>query len=110
MGSVQIQDSIVSVDIEAVEEKNREERDKRLNARGITQFREATGELARFALDPWAQRDGSRDPVDEDVDAMIVGCGYGGLLAATRLHHAGIYNIRMVDKASDFGGVWYWNR
>ncbi|MET0994328.1 MAG: hypothetical protein ABWY20_09700, partial [Mycobacterium sp.] len=32
------------------------------------------------------------------------------LLSATQLTKAGITDIRNVDLAGDFGGVWYWNR
>ena len=41
---------------------------------------------------------------------MIVGGGFGGLLAAARLQEAGITNFRIIEKAGDFGGTWYWNR
>ncbi|KAE8331427.1 hypothetical protein BDV39DRAFT_201077 [Aspergillus sergii] len=99
-----------TLDRDAIDKKNREERDKRLSKRGLAQFREATGDLAKFARDPWAKGNGDRPPVEEEVDVLIVGCGFGGILAAKKLHDAGIYNIRMVDQASDFGGVWYWNR
>jgi hypothetical protein len=102
--------SVTALDTEAIEAKNREEREKRLNKKGLTQFREAKGELARFATDPWATASGDRPPVDEDVDVLIVGCGFGGILAAKKLHDAGVHSIRMIDQASDFGGVWYWNR
>lgn len=97
-------------DVEAIERKNWEEREKRINKKGLSQFREAKGELARFAADPWAKHSGDRPSVDEKVDVLIVGCGFGGILAAKKLHDAGIRNIRMIDQASDFGGVWYWNR
>ncbi|KAK4938700.1 hypothetical protein LTR10_020883 [Elasticomyces elasticus] len=100
----------VILDAEAIEVRNLSERNKRLVKGGIAQFREATGDLAKFALDHWSVADGHRTPVDEDVDVLVVGCGFGGILAATRLHEAEITDIRMVDKASDFGGVWYWNR
>ena len=44
--------------------------------------------------------------------AVIVcpGGGYGGLLAGARLREIGVESIRMIDKAGDFGGTWYWNR
>ena len=41
---------------------------------------------------------------------MIIGGGFGGMLAAVRLQEAGITNFRIVEKAGDFGGTWYWNR
>src|SRR5204863_245411 len=42
------------------------------------------------------------------VPQVLRGCG--GLLAAARLQKAGITNIRIIEKAGDFGGTWYWNR
>ena len=41
---------------------------------------------------------------------MIIGGGFGGMLAAARLQEAGITNFRIIEKAGDFGGTWYWNR
>ncbi|KAF2501612.1 FAD/NAD(P)-binding domain-containing protein [Lophium mytilinum] len=96
-------------EVKALDDKYREEREKRLNKSGTSQFREAKGKLARFAIDPWTEEI-VRDPVNEDVEVLIVGGGFGGLLAATRLIDAGVDDIRIVDKAGDFGGVWYWNR
>ncbi len=32
------------------------------------------------------------------------------MLAAARLQEVGITNIRIIEKAGDFGGTWYWNR
>ncbi|OGE55044.1 hypothetical protein PENARI_c005G02402 [Penicillium arizonense] len=104
-----IRNDVAADSQEAIEAKIRDERQKRVTKNGVQQFREATGELSKFAVDPWAQFDGARPVVDEDVDVLIVGCGFGGVLAAKKLHDAGVKRIRMVDKASDFGGVWYWN-
>ncbi|KAL4939231.1 hypothetical protein BDV06DRAFT_225202 [Aspergillus oleicola] len=103
--------SPLSADIkQSIETKIIREREKRINKKGINQVREATGELAKFAADPWASQDSTRPVVDEEVDVLVIGCGFGGVLAANALHNAGIQSIRMIDKASDFGGVWYWNR
>ena len=41
---------------------------------------------------------------------LIVGGGFGGMLAAVRLQEVGITSFRIVEKAGDFGGTWYWNR
>ena len=46
----------------------------------------------------------------EDVDALVVGGGCGGLLTAAGLREAGVEHIRIVESGSDFGGTWYWNR
>jgi cation diffusion facilitator CzcD-associated flavoprotein CzcO len=41
---------------------------------------------------------------------VIVGGGFGGLLAAARLHESGVEDIRIIEKGGNFGGTWYWNR
>ena len=40
----------------------------------------------------------------------IIGGGFGGLLMGGRLREAGFDDIRVIEKAGDFGGTWYWNR
>lgn len=46
---------------------------------------------------------------DGYLDALIVGAGFGGVYQLKHLRENG-YNVMLVDSASDFGGVWYWNR
>jgi len=41
---------------------------------------------------------------------LVIGGGFGGLLAAARLREAGAERIRIIEKGGDFGGTWYWNR
>ncbi|KAL6852344.1 hypothetical protein ACO1O0_006887 [Amphichorda felina] len=43
------------------------------------------------------------------IDALIVGAGFGGVYQLKHLRDAG-YRAKLVDFASDYGGVWYWNR
>jgi cyclohexanone monooxygenase len=86
-----------------------EERTKRLRADGNNQYREVTGEFARFENDPYV-KPSTRAALHEELDALVVGGGFGGLLAAARLQEAGIANFRIVEKGGDFGGTWYWNR
>jgi len=43
------------------------------------------------------------------LDALIVGGGFGGVYQLKRLRDEG-YNVRLVDNATTWGGVWYWNR
>lgn len=97
-----------------LKEKYLAERDKRLRQEvsGINQYNliEETGEYSHFLKDPWADTSFTRDPVSEVVDVVIVGAGYGAQLVAVRLIEAGVKNIRLIDKAGDFGGTWYWNR
>ena len=88
-----------------------EERDKRLKygqaKGGIDQYRlvEHGGPFAHYLQDPWVKPGFSRAPADEQVDAVIIGGGYGAQLVAVRLIEAGITNLRLIEKAGDFGGT-----
>ncbi|KAH0837263.1 hypothetical protein AYO21_09970 [Fonsecaea monophora] len=103
-------------DPEALKRKYMEERDKRLEygqaKGGIDQYRlvEHGGPFAHYLKDPWVEPGFKRDPVDEKVDVIIIGGGYGAQLVAVRLIEAGVTNLRIIEKAGDFGGTWYWNR
>ena len=46
---------------------------------------------------------------DSILDALIVGAGFNGVYQLKHLRDNG-YNVKLVDAASDYGGVWYWNR
>ena len=46
----------------------------------------------------------------ETTDVVIIGGGFGGMLAAARLREKGIDNFKIIEKGADFGGTWYWNR
>lgn len=100
-------------DPEALKQKYIEERDKRLKygqaKGGIDQYRlvEHEGPFAHYLQDPWVKPGFSRGPIDEQVDVVIVGGGYGAQLVAVRLIEAGITNLRIIEKAGDFGGTWY---
>jgi cyclohexanone monooxygenase len=97
-------------DPDALRRKYREERDRRLRPDGNAQYREPIGDLARFVADPHADPDLTRAPLTDEVDVLVVGGGFGGQLVAARLRDAGIDRLRIVEKAGDFGGTWYWNR
>ncbi len=86
------------------------ERARRLRADGNNQYQEITGELEHYNNDPYVEPGFTRAALQEELDALVVGGGFGGLLAAARLKEAGITNIRIVEKGGDFGGTWYWNR
>jgi cation diffusion facilitator CzcD-associated flavoprotein CzcO len=97
-------------DPEALREKYREEREKRLRPDGNDQYLEIAGELAHFADDPYAAPGYTRAPLADEVDVAVIGGGFGGLLAGARLRQLGVEGIRVIEKGGDFGGTWYWNR
>ncbi|MBV9514883.1 MAG: NAD(P)/FAD-dependent oxidoreductase [Mycobacteriaceae bacterium] len=97
-------------DADALREKYARERDRRLRPDGIDQYVETAGQFARFADDPWAEPHFTREPKSDSVDVAIVGAGFGGLLTGARLRELGVKSLRLIDKAADVGGTWYFNR
>jgi cation diffusion facilitator CzcD-associated flavoprotein CzcO len=98
------------VDIPALREKYRQERDKRLNTKGQKQYVQPKGEFAdNYESDPHMPFV-PRDPISEDLDVAILGAGWTGIMAGYHLKQAGVSTFRHIDHAGDFGGVWYWNR
>ncbi len=91
-------------------EKYREERDRRLREDGNEQYVEVKGDFAHFLDDPYAEPGFERESLFDEVEVLIIGGGFGGLLAGARLRQAGVEDVRIIDPASDFGGTWYWNR
>jgi cation diffusion facilitator CzcD-associated flavoprotein CzcO len=97
-------------DPDALRNKYREERDKRLRADGNQQYVEVKGDFSRYVDDPYVEPGFTRAPLNDTVEVLIIGGGFGGLLAGARLREAGVESIRIVEKGGDFGGTWYWNR
>lgn len=91
-------------------ERYQRERDKRVRADGNEQYVEVKGKFAHFLDDPYAEPGFDREALMDEVEVLILGGGFGGLLAGARLRQAGVEDIRIIDPASDFGGTWYWNR
>jgi cation diffusion facilitator CzcD-associated flavoprotein CzcO len=99
----------IDFDPEALRAKYREERDRRIRDDGNQQYVEVKGDFTRYVDDPYVTPF-SREPLNETVEVLIIGGGFGGLLAGARLREAGFEDIRIVEKGGDFGGTWYWNR
>ena len=97
-------------DLEAARHRYAAERDKRIREDGNDQYIEIAGDLAHYVEDPYVEPGFEREPIDKAVDALIIGGGFGGLLAGARLRQAGVKDICVVEKGGDFGGTWYWNR
>jgi cyclohexanone monooxygenase len=97
-------------DPDALAAKYRAERDKRLRADGNEQYVDVSGQFAHYLDDPYVEGGRGRGPLTDEVDVLVIGGGFGGLLAAARLREAGVDSLRIIEKAGDFGGTWYWNR
>jgi hypothetical protein len=95
---------------EELRQRYAEERSKRLRADGDAQYHELKGVYRDFDADPWVEPGFTRDPVVEETDVLIVGAGWGGMTTAAFLRKEGVHDFRIIEKAGDFGGTWYWNR
>jgi cation diffusion facilitator CzcD-associated flavoprotein CzcO len=98
------------IDIPALREKYRQERDKRLRPEGQKQYVKTEEDFAAsYEADPHMPVK-PRAPISEDLDVAVLGSGFSGIMAGVHLRNAGVGNFRNIDHAGDFGGVWYWNR
>ena len=99
-----------SIDIPVLREKYRVEKERRLRKDGQEQYVRLSDEgLPDYTVDPY-KTPAERAPLDEEFDVMVLGAGWGGIKASYYLAKEGVTDIRNVDTAGDFGGVWYWNQ
>jgi len=97
-------------DPDALRAKYRYERDRRIREDGESQYIEAAAEFAHYADDDPYVEPIERDPLTLDVDVIVIGGGFSGLMTAARLKERGITDFRVIESGGDFGGTWYWNR
>ncbi|CAM4466968.1 Neopentalenolactone D synthase [Mycobacterium basiliense] len=98
------------IDVSALRERYRREREKRLRPEGSKQYIELVDDFAGFyETDPHSPPL-VRDPISADIDVLVLGGGFGGLLSGAYLKKAGVDDVRIIELGGDFGGVWYWNR
>jgi cyclohexanone monooxygenase len=98
------------IDLDALREKYRREREKRLRPEGSKQYLELKDDFAEFAeIDPHSPPL-VRDSMSEDIEVAVLGGGIAGLLSGAYLKKAGVGDVRVIEMGGDFGGVWYWNR
>lgn len=102
-----------ALDYDEIKRKFREERDLRLGYRpeGTKQYvSDFTGELEKYAVDPFGGRATPREALGDSVEVLFIGGGFSALLTSVRLREKGVESIRIVERGADVGGAWYWNR
>ena len=72
------------INTDALREKYRKERDKRLRVDGNEQYIQVKDEFAHFLDDPYAPTGFEREALNDEVEVLIIGGGFGGLLAGAR--------------------------
>lgn len=85
------------------------EKEKRNTDTTERRYTRMEGKFAHFQKDHNASFQ-ERPAVELDVTAVVLGAGWAGIHAALNLKRAGVDDVCVIDKAADFGGVWYWNR
>ncbi len=101
---------VEDIDIPAMREKYRQERDKRVRSEGQSQYERPVDDFAdEYEGDPHMPVE-PREPFQRDIDVAVLGGGISGILAGVQLRKAGVSDFCHIDHAGDFGGVWYWNR
>ena len=99
-----------ALDVEALRARYRQERDRRAPADASERlYLDVEQGFSHLLEDPYSVVT-DRPALDEMVDVLVVGGGFGGLLTAARLREAGVDRVRIVESGGDFGGTWYWNR
>lgn len=98
-----------TIDHEALRQRYRAERDKRLRPDGSDQYLQPTGRFARLLDDPYVERT-ERPPRNQEVEVAIIGAGFAGLATGAMLAESGLDDFVLLDGAGGVGGVWYWNR
>ncbi|WP_420606341.1 flavin-containing monooxygenase [Novosphingopyxis sp.] len=98
-----------AIDIDALRERYRIERERRSPDRAPRGYRDMRKDFGTMLTDPYSEPT-DRASVDDEVDVLVVGGGFGGLMTAARMREAGVEKVRIVEAGGDVGGTWYWNR
>ncbi len=100
----------LEADFAALHDKYLAERDKRVRGDGTAQYVAVENPFIGDVDDPYGGARIERAALIEDVDVVVVGGGFSGLLTAVSLLKEGVTNFKVIEKGSDVGGTWYWNR
>ena len=96
-------------ELDTLRERYRIERERRMPNEADRRYLDTSEGFSHLLSDPYAVPSG-RAAVDDAVDVLVVGGGFGGLLVSARLREAGVGGVRIVEAGGDVGGTWYWNR
>src|SRR5262249_32280193 len=94
---------------QALRDRYRAERDKRLRSDGNAQYVEIAGRFAHYLDDPYTAAV-ERAPLLDDVEVVVIGGGFGGLPVGARPREGGLDAFPLLEERGDCGGTWYWNR
>jgi cyclohexanone monooxygenase len=50
-----------------------------------------------------------RQPIRQEIDAVVIGAGFGGMYMLHKLRELGV-SVQGFEAGTDVGGTWYWNR
>ncbi|KXS22286.1 putative monooxygenase [Gonapodya prolifera JEL478] len=100
-------------DPEALWKKYLQERDRRLREDHQGQYVTiGEGKGAKYAEwfeDHWTPKV-ERAPLTINTTVVVLGSGFSGIQMGAKLKQYGVTDFKIIDRAGDFGGTWYWNR
>src|SRR6478735_7280081 len=91
-----VADPVDPIDHEALRQRYRAERDKRLRPDGNEQYLQPTGRFASFLDDPYVERV-EREPLFDEVTVALIGGGFAGLVTGARLKQVGVEDVRIIE-------------
>ena len=100
----------IDFDPDQLREKYRQERDRRVPRTNQNQWVEVKGDFAHYVDDPYVNPGFTRDAADRRRRSPDRRRRLWRPDRGANLRKAGVENIRIIEKAGDFGGTWYWNR
>ena len=78
--------------------------------RGAADYMAMDGEFSKYLEDVYSAAPVPRESLTDDVEIVVVGAGFAGMLLWYKLQKAGFTDVRFCEKGGDVGGTWYWNR
>ncbi len=78
--------------------------------RGAADHMAMEGEFSKYLEGVYSAAPVPRESLTDDVEIVVVGAGFAGMLLWYKLQKAGFTDVRFCEKGGDVGGTWYWNR